>query len=138
MAGHFGIQKTRKLITQKYYWPTLRHSVEAYVKGYDVCLAFKAVCYKPYSDLQSLPVRTHQWKNLLMDFVTGLPVSINWKRDSYNSILVIVDRLTKRVPYKPVKITLNASGLAKVIIDIVVCHHKLQTQLSPIEAPFSL
>ena len=60
-----------------------------------------------------------------MDFVTGLPVLINWKGDSYNSILVIVDRLTKMVHYKPVKITLDALGLAKVIIDMVVRHHRL-------------
>ena len=60
-----------------------------------------------------------------MDFVTGLPISIDWKRDSYNSILVIVDWLTKMVHYKPVKIILDIPGLAKVIIDVVAYHHKL-------------
>ena len=60
-----------------------------------------------------------------MDFVTGLPISINWKRDSYNSILVIINWLTKMVYYKPVKITINAPGLAGVIIDVVVHHHGL-------------
>ena len=60
-----------------------------------------------------------------MDFVTGLPVSINWKGDSYNFILVIVDRLMKMVYYEPVKITLDAPGLAEVIIDVVVRHHEL-------------
>ena len=60
-----------------------------------------------------------------MDFVTGLPVSINWKEDSYDSILVIVNWLTKMVHYKPVKITLDAPGLAEVIIDVVVRHHGL-------------
>ena len=77
LAGHFGIKKIGKLLGQKYYWPTLCHDVEAYVKGCDVCLASKAVCHKPYSDFQSLPVPTHQWKDLLMDFVTGLPISID-------------------------------------------------------------
>ena len=61
------------------------------MKSCDVCLASKVVRHKSYGDLQSLPVPTHQWKDLLMDFVTGLPVSIDWKGDSYNSILVIVD-----------------------------------------------
>ena len=51
LAGHFGIDKTRKLIAMKYYWPTLRQDVEAYVKGCDVCLASKAVRHKPYRDL---------------------------------------------------------------------------------------
>ncbi len=59
IAGHFGIEKTWELIAKKYYWPTLRRDVEAYVKGCNVCLALKAVCHKPYRDLQSLPIPTH-------------------------------------------------------------------------------
>ena len=125
LAGHFGIDKTRELIARKYYWPTLRQDIEAYVKGCDVCLASKAVRHKPYGDLQALPIPTHRWKDLSMDFVTGLPVSTDWKGKSYDSILVIVDRLTKMVYYKPVKITIDAPGLAEVIIDIVVRHHGL-------------
>ena len=60
-----------------------------------------------------------------MDFVTGLPISTNWKGDSYDSILVIVDWLTKMVHYEPVKVTIDAPGLAEVILDVVVWHHGL-------------
>ena len=60
-----------------------------------------------------------------MDFITGLPISTDWKGDSYDLILVIVDRLTKMVHYKPVKVTIDAPGLAEVIIDVVVRHHGL-------------
>ena len=58
-----------------------------------------------------------------MDFVTGLPISTDWKGDSYDSILVIVDRLTKMVHYEPVKVTIDAPGLVEVILDVVVRHH---------------
>ena len=60
-----------------------------------------------------------------MDFFTGLPILTDWKGDSYDSILVIVERLIKMVHYKPVKVTIDAPGLAEVIIDIVVRHHGL-------------
>ena len=60
-----------------------------------------------------------------MDFVTGLPLSVDWKGDSYDSILIIVDQLTKMVHYEPVKVTINAPRLAEVIIDVVVWHHGL-------------
>ncbi len=123
LVGHFAIEKTCKLIARKYYWPTLQRDVEAYVKECDVCLASMAVHHKPYGDLQSLPVPTHRWKDLSINFVTGLPISANWKDDSYDSILVIVDRLTKMIHYEPVKVTINAPGLAKVIIDMVVQYH---------------
>ena len=91
LTGHFGIEKTCKLLAQKYYWSIFRHNIKAYVKGCDIYLASKVVCHKQYGDLQLLLVSTHQWEDLLMDFVTGLLVSIDWKRDNYNSILVIVN-----------------------------------------------
>ena len=59
LAGHFGIEKTQEFVARKYYWPTLHHDVDNYVKGGNVCLALKAVQHKPYGDLQSLPVPTH-------------------------------------------------------------------------------
>ena len=124
-AEHFGINKTKDFIGQKYYWPSLQKDIEAYVKGCGVCLGSKAVRHKPYGDLQSLPVPTHRWKDLSMDFVTGLPISTDWKGDSYDSILVIVDRLTKMVYYELVKVTINAPRLVEVIIDVVVWYHGL-------------
>ena len=125
LVGHFGIDKTRELVGRKYYWLSLRKDVENYVRGCNVCLASKAVRHKPYGDLQSLLVPTHRWKNLSMDFMTGLPLSADWKGDSYDSILIIVDRLTKIVHYVPVKVTIDTPVLAEVIIDVVVQHHDL-------------
>ena len=60
-----------------------------------------------------------------MDFMTGLPLSSDRKGDSYDSIFVILDQLTKMVPYEPVKVINNAPRLAKVIINVVVWHHGL-------------
>ena len=74
LAGHFGIEKTQELIAREYYWPSLQHDVETYVKCCDICLAFKVVRHKPYGDLQLLPIPTHRWKDLSMDFGTGLPI----------------------------------------------------------------
>ncbi len=125
LVGYFGIDKTRELIARKYYWLTLRRDIEAYVTSCDVCLASKAVRHKPYGDLQSLPVPTYWWKDLSIDFVTGLPVSTNWKDDTYNSILVIVNWLTKMVHYEPVKVTINILSLTDIILDVVVRYHGL-------------
>ena len=60
-----------------------------------------------------------------MDFVIGLLVLTNWKDETYNSILVIVDRLMKMIYYEPVKVTINALGLAEVIFNMVVQHYRL-------------
>ena len=58
-----------------------------------------------------------------MDFVTGVPISTDWKKDNYDSILVIVNQLIKMVCYKPIKIFINALGLIQIIIDVVMRHH---------------
>ena len=60
-----------------------------------------------------------------MDFVTSLPFSMDWKNDSYNLILVIVNRLTKKVHYEPIKVIIDAPKLAKVILDMVVWYYGL-------------
>ena len=125
LVGHFGIGKTRELVGRKYYRPSLRRNIKSYILECDVCLTSKAVRHKPYSNLQSLSIITHQWKNLLIDFVTSLPLSADWKAESYDSILVIVDQLTKVVCYKPVKVILNAPKLTEVIINVVVWHYGL-------------
>ncbi len=64
-----------------------------------------------------------------MDSVTRLPISFHWKGDTYNSILVIVDRLTKMAHYEPVKVNIDAFGLTEVILDVVVRYYGLPNSI---------
>lgn len=48
---------------------------------------------------------------------------MNWKRDIYDIILVIVDHLIKIIWYKLLKITINEARLAKVIIKMLLKYH---------------
>ena len=63
LAGYFGIKKMQELVIRMYYWETLRHNVEIYVRDCNVCLASKTVKPKPYGNLQKLPVPTYHWKD---------------------------------------------------------------------------
>lgn len=51
LADHFGIEKTMELVARKYFLPSLKKDIEAYVKGYNVYLTSKTISYKPYGDL---------------------------------------------------------------------------------------
>lgn len=73
-----------------------------------------------YSDLWLLFISFYWWKNLFIDFVISLSVSINLKSESYDSILVMINCLIKIVYYKRVKVTINRLGQAKVIISVIV------------------
>ena len=54
-----------------------------------------------------------------MDFIVRLPRS----KDGYDSIWVIVDRLTKSTHFLPVKATYSVAKLAKLYIKHIVCLH---------------
>ena len=64
-----------------------------------------------------------------MDFMTGLLVSTDWKSESYNSIFIIINRLTKIIYYKSVKIIIDVPSLADVIIDDVIKYYGLPNSI---------
>ena len=66
-----------------------------------------------------------------MDFVIGLQILTDWKKNNYDSIFVIVDWLIKIVYYKLVKVIINTLRLAKNIIYIVVRHYSFPNSIVP-------
>jgi IS30 family transposase len=54
-----------------------------------------------------------------MDFIVGLPRT----RAGYDSIWVVVDRLTKSVHFIPVKTSYNSAVLAELYMSRIVCLH---------------
>lgn len=122
LAGHFGAAKTHELLARKYHWEGSLKQVTEYVKTCDVCQRTKAPRHRPYGELSSLPIATKPWKEISMDFVTGLPAS-KYKGVVYDAILVIVDRFTKMVRYLPVNTTIDAATLAEVFHSEIVCRY---------------
>ena len=68
---------------------------------------------KPSGKLQSLDIPEWKWDKITMDLVTGLPRSTK----GYDSIWVIVDRLTKSAHFLPVRTTYTAAQYAKIFLD---------------------
>jgi hypothetical protein len=56
-----------------------------------------------------------------MDFITGLPRTLK----GYDSIWVIVDRLTKVAHFIPVNTTYKGSQLAELYMARIVCLHRV-------------
>lgn len=55
----------------------------------------------------------------------GFIFLIDLKDDNYDSILIIIDFLTKMIYYKSIKTIIDIAGLAKITINIVVRHYGL-------------
>ncbi|XP_073061796.1 uncharacterized protein [Primulina eburnea] len=74
---------------------------------------------RPAGTLLSLPIPQWKWEHITMDFVTGLPRV----RRGFNSIWVIVDRLTKSAHFLPVKTTYSMNQYAEDYIAEIVRLH---------------
>lgn len=121
---HQGNGKTMERIMRHYFIPRLRNQVELYIRQCDVCQKSRHERHKPYGLLQSLPAPPGAWKSISMDFITDLPQSQNWtKKEFYDTILVVVDRLTKFAYFLPFLKTATAEQLAQLLVERVFSNH---------------
>nr|GEU77768.1 hypothetical protein [Tanacetum cinerariifolium] len=94
---HPGSTKMYQDLRKLYWWPNMKADIATYVSQ---CLT----CTK---------------ENVTMDFVTGLPRTPS----SYDSIWVIVDRLTKSTHFLPKKKIASIEKLAELYLKEIVCKH---------------
>jgi transposase InsO family protein len=118
VGGHSGIQATYNRIKQLYFWTGLKLAVEDFVRQCLVCQQAKHLHTKPAGLLQPLPPPTKPWAEITMDFIEGLPLS-----DHANTILVVVDRLTKYAHFLTLKHPYTAATVAKLFLDQIVRLH---------------
>jgi hypothetical protein len=81
----------------------------------DVCQRVKAEHQRPAGLLHPLKIPEWKWEEIGMDFITALPTP-----RGYDSIWVIVDRLTKVAHFIPVKTTYKGSQLAELYMVWIV------------------
>ena len=67
--------------------------------------------HKPYSLLKQLPIPKRPWNSISMDFIETLPTS-----SGCNSILVIVDQLSKQGIFIPTTIHCTSKDLAMLFV----------------------
>jgi hypothetical protein len=106
-------------LKQHYWWIKMKIEIARYVAKCDTCRRVKAVHMKTAGLLQSLPIPTWKWEDISMDFVVGLPNTSK----GYDSIWVIVDRLTKITHFLPVKIDHLVVVYAQLYITRIISLH---------------
>jgi IS30 family transposase len=80
---------------------------------------------RPAGLLQLLQIPQWKWDEIGMDFIVGLPRT----RASYDSIWVVVDRLTKAAHFILVKTTYNIAVLAELYMSRIVCLHGIPSKI---------
>ncbi|KAJ1601592.1 hypothetical protein NDA14_004339 [Ustilago hordei] len=114
-AGHVGRDATIKAAQRHYWWPNMTAWIADYVASCPVCARYKAPRHRPYGLLQPLATPDRPWGSISLDFIEGLPPSKKYDSKTYDSILVIVDRLTKFAILAPTHKTVTAKQTAVLL-----------------------
>nr|GEW03816.1 putative reverse transcriptase domain-containing protein [Tanacetum cinerariifolium] len=93
-----------------YWWPNMKADIATYVSKCLTCAKVKAEHQRPSGLLVQPKKPEWKWDNITMDFITKLPNS----SQGYNTIWVIVDRLTKSAIFTPIRETNLMNKLARI------------------------
>ncbi|GKD59943.1 putative reverse transcriptase domain-containing protein [Tanacetum coccineum] len=102
-----------------YWWPNMKADIATYVSKCLTCAKVKAEHQKPSGFLQQPEIPVWKWEMITMDFVSGLPRTPS----RYDTIWVIVDRLTKSAHFLPMKRTDSMEKLTRLYLKEIVCMH---------------
>jgi hypothetical protein len=118
--GHRGADSTVARLQRGYYWEAMTTQVRALVAGC-VCQGSKSSTSRPLGLLQPLepPLRPHS--HITMDLITGLEPS---PATGFDTLLVVVCRLSKMVTLIPCLETLTATGTMDLLTQHVFLTHK--------------
>jgi hypothetical protein len=116
---HPGSTKMYQDLKQHYWWTKMKIEIARYVARCDTCKRVKAIHLKAAGPLQSLPIPTWKWEDISMDFIVGLPRTAK----GYDSIWVIVDRLTEIAHFLPVKTYYPVLTYAELYIARILSLH---------------
>ncbi|GKB42817.1 putative reverse transcriptase domain-containing protein [Tanacetum coccineum] len=98
---HPGSDKMYQDMKKLYWWPNMKADIATYVSKCLTCAKVKAEHQRPSGLLVQPKIPEWKWDNITMDFVTKLPKT----SQGYDTIWVIVDRLTKSAIFTPMRET---------------------------------
>jgi hypothetical protein len=116
---HPGSTKMYHDLRQYFWWTRMKRETARYVSECDTCRKVKVDYMKSGGLLQPLSFSDCKWDDISMDFIVGLPLTAR----KYNSIGVIVDRLTKSAHFIPVNTNYNVQKYAEIYMAHVFCLH---------------
>ena len=116
-------------LSELYLWESLKRDIGEFVTKCPNCQQVKIEHLKPGGLLLQIKIPTLKWEEINMDFVVGLPRT----QKSYDSIWVVVDRLTKSARFIPVKSLYSAEDYAKIFLDgnCVLPYHSVIHHIGP-------
>ncbi|GJT69756.1 putative reverse transcriptase domain-containing protein [Tanacetum coccineum] len=109
---HPGSDKMYQDSKPLYWWPNMKADIAMYVSKCLTCAKVKAEHQKPSGLLQQPEIPVWKWEMITMDFMSELPRTPS----GYDTIWVIMDRLTKSAHFLPMKKTNSMEKLTRLYL----------------------
>ncbi|MCO5575432.1 hypothetical protein L7F22_029233 [Adiantum nelumboides] len=122
---HPGYHKMSASLKQEFFWPNLKKDTLEFVKRCLICQKVKAERIKLPGKLHPLDIPEMKWECVSMDFVTGLPKVSG----GFDSIFVVVDKLTKVAHFIPLRTTASATDVAHIFVKEIVRLHGVPARI---------
>jgi hypothetical protein len=106
-------------LRQQFWLTRMKREAAHYISECDICRKVKANYMKPRGLLQLLSILEWKCDDISMDFIMGLPLMAH----KFDSIWVIMDRLSKSVHFIPVHNNYNVQKYAGIYIAHMLCLH---------------
>ncbi|GJY36411.1 putative reverse transcriptase domain-containing protein [Tanacetum coccineum] len=118
---HPGSEKMYQDVKKLYWWPNMKADIATYVSKCLTCARVKAEHQRPSGLLVQSAIPEWKWDNITMDFITKLPRS----SQGFDTIWVIMDRLTKSAHFLPIRENDPLDKLARLYLNRIVARHGL-------------
>ncbi|GKE05972.1 putative reverse transcriptase domain-containing protein [Tanacetum coccineum] len=122
---HPGSEKMYQDVKKLYWWPNMKADIATYVSKCLTCARVKAEHQRPSGLLVQPEIPEWKWDNITMDFITKLPRS----SQGFDTIWVIVDRLTKSAHFLPIRENDPLDKLARLYLNRIVARHGIPASI---------
>src|SRR5260370_21952381 len=113
-----------ELVSWNYWWPGLSRYVAKFIVGCDACNQTKTFPTQKVGKLIPNKVPDRCWQVISIDMIRELPDS-----KGYNAVLMVVDRLSKRIHTIPTVTSLHSARVTWLFLEHVWHHHRLPEEV---------
>src|SRR5258708_3206498 len=113
-----------ELLSWNYWWPGLSRDVTKFIAGCDACNRTKTFPTQKVGKLIPNKVPDQCWQVISVDMIRELLDS-----KGYNAVLMVVDRLSKRIHAIPTVTSLDSAGVTRLFLEHVWHHHGLPEEV---------
>ena len=114
-------RRTAERLRRHYWWPGLMGDVKSWSEACLSCAINKPMTRAARGVFAPNEVPTHRWEIVSMDFMSGIPKS----RRGHDNLMIVVDRLTKRIRLIPTSTEISGEKAAMHFVEHIFAQHGL-------------